>query len=136
MEVDETYIGGKDKNRALSKRGKTKIERAIVVGATDRSTNQVSAAMIRHADRATLTMFVSGHARHGATIYTDDHPAYRKLPYPHEAVTHSVSEYVRGQSHTNGIESFWALLKRSYHGSFHHFSKKHLQRNVNEFAAR
>ena len=69
-------------------------------------------------------------------IYTDDHGAYRKLPYRHEAVKHSVSEYVKGQAHVNGIESFWALLKRGYHGTFHHFSPKHLRRYVNEFAGR
>ena len=69
-------------------------------------------------------------------IYTDDHSSYRKLPYRHESVKHSVSEYVRGQAHTNGIESFWALLKRGYHGTFHHFSPKHLRRYVNEFAGR
>ena len=136
VEVDETYVGGTDRNRPLPKRGKGKSDMAIVVGAKDRATRQISAEMITHADRPTLTMFVAGRVKADATIYTDDHPAYRKLPYRHEAVKHSVSEYVRGQAHTNGIESFWALLKRSYHGTFHHFSKKHLQRYVNEFAAR
>ena len=54
----------------------------------------------------------------------------------HETVKHSVSEYVNGMAHTNGIESFWALLKRGYHGTYHHMSDKHLQRYVNEFAGR
>ena len=49
---------------------------------------------------------------------------------------HSVGEYVNGMAHTNGIESFWALLKRGYHGTYHHMSEKHLQRYVNEFSGR
>ncbi len=67
---------------------------------------------------------------------SDDHKSYRGLPRTHEAVKHSVKEYVNGQAHTNGIESFWALLKRGYHGTYHHMSSKHLGRYVNEFAGR
>ena len=58
------------------------------------------------------------------------------MPFEHEAVKHSISEYVRDQAHTNGIESFWSLLERGYHGTYHHMSAKHLQRYVNEFAGR
>ena len=58
------------------------------------------------------------------------------MPFDHEAVNHSVSEYVRDQAHTNGIESFWAMLKRGYHGTYHHMSAKHLDRYVGEFAGR
>ena len=72
----------------------------------------------------------------GATVYTDDHSSYHGLPFEHETVRHSVNEHVRDQAHTNGIESFWALLKRGYHGTYHHMSPKHLQRYVNEFAGR
>ena len=72
----------------------------------------------------------------GATVYTDDHKGYHGLPFEHETVKHSISEFVRDQAHTNGIESFWALLKRGYHGTYHHMSAKHLQRYVNEFAGR
>ena len=62
-------------------------------------------------------------------MYTDDANAYRSLSgVVHEAVRHSVGEYVRDQAHTNGIESFWAMLKRGYHGVYHKMSPKHLQR--------
>ena len=61
---------------------------------------------------------------------------YVLWPRAHESVKHSVKEYVNGQAHTNGIESFWALLKRGYHGTYHHMSPKHLSRYVNEFAGR
>ena len=72
----------------------------------------------------------------GATVYTDDHGGYHGMPFKHETVKHSVSEYVNGMAHTNGIESFWSLLKRGYHGTYHHMSEKHLGRYVWEFTWR
>lgn len=71
-----------------------------------------------------------------AKVYTDEARAYRGMSFNHEAVNHSVGEYVRGQVHTNGIESFWAMLKRGYQGTFHHMSEKHLSRYIVEFAGR
>ena len=71
----------------------------------------------------------------GTTIYTDDATAYTHLPN-HESVKHSVAEYVRGQVHTNGIESFWSTLKRAHKGTFHRLSAKHLHRYVDEFVGR
>ena len=67
---------------------------------------------------------------------TDNASAYKGIPFEHESVRHSVGEYVRDMAHTNGIESFWALLKRGYHGTFHHMSENHLGRYVMEFAGR
>ena len=64
------------------------------------------------------------------------HRSYIGLPYDHESVNHSVGEYVRNQAHTNGVESFWATLKRGYYGTYHRMSEKHLGRYVNEFAGR
>ena len=61
----------------------------------------------------------------GAKVYTHEHPAYRGLPN-HKAVKHSVSQYVYGMARTNGMESFWAALKRGYHGTYHQMSPKHL----------
>ena len=60
----------------------------------------------------------------------------RKKNYRHEAVNHGVGEYVREQAHTNGVESFWAALKRGYYGTYHRMSEKHLDRYVTEFAGR
>ena len=69
-------------------------------------------------------------------VYTDEARAYDGLPRPHEAVKHSVSEFVRGMAHTNGMESHWASLKRGYDGVYHHMSAKHLGRYIVEFAGR
>ena len=96
----------------------------------------MSAAVIGNTDAKTLQGFVGDHAAKGATVYTDDHGGYQGMPFEHETVKHSVREYVNGMAHTNGIESFWALLKRGYHGTFHHVSAKHLGRYVREFAGR
>lgn len=142
VEVDETFIGGKRKNMSLSKRramgdaGRGAVGKAVVAGAKDRETNHVSAAVVPATDAVTLQGFVMERVAEDAKLYTDDNRAYRGIKRDREAVNHSVSEYVRGQAHTNGIESFWALLKRGYHGTFHHISKKHLHRYVAEFAGR
>ena len=140
VEVDETYIGGRRKNMPVRKRkqleGRGAIGKTAVVGAKDRESNQVDAQVVNGTDAETLQSFVAERAAHGATVYTDDHRGYMGLTFEHESVKHSVGEYVNGQAHTNGIESFWSMLKRGYHGTYHHFSAKHLDRYVTEFAGR
>ena len=76
------------------------------------------------------------HTVPGATVYTDDATAYESLPFNHATVKHSLSEYVKGDVHTNGIESLWSMLKRAHKGTFHKLSPKHLDRYVQEFAGR
>ena len=84
-----------------------------------------------------LHRFVRQNVVLGSKLYTNDHRGYWGLyDYLHESVRHSIGEYVRDQAHTNGIESFWALLKRGYYGVFHHFSWKHLPRYLAEFEIR
>lgn len=141
VEVDETYMGGKRKNMPNRKRkqleGRGTVGKTVVAGAKDRATNRVSARVIDNTEKPTLQGFVRNTTAPGATLYTDEHGSYTGMPeFDHEAVNHSVKEYVRDMAHTNGIESFWAMLKRGYQGTFHHFSEKHMQRYVNEFALR
>ncbi len=96
--------------------------------------------MIERTDKATLGGFVDEHASDGAKLYTDDATAYRGTARKHETVKHSVAEYVRyleGETvHTNGVESFRAVLKRAHKGVHHRLSQKRLQAYVDMFAAR
>ncbi len=142
VEADETYFGGKRKNMSNAKRkelagtGRGAVGKTAVVGVKDRETKQVRAKVVENTDKPTLQGFVVEHTSPGATVYTDEASAYEGLPFKHETVRHSVAEYVRDQAHTNGMESFWATLKRAHTGTFHKMSPKHLNRYVNEFAGK
>ena len=140
VEMDETYMGGKRKNMPKSKReeltGRGAVGKTAVVGAKDRITNQVRARAVESTNKATIHGFVADHTSLDATVYTDDALVYETLPNPHKAVNHSALEYVRGEVHTNGMESFWSMLKRAYQGTFHKMSEKHLDRYVREFAGK
>ena len=144
VEADETYFGGKRKNMSNAKRralaeagaGRGSVGKVAVVGVKDRATKHVRAKVVEHTDKATLQGFVVENSAPDATVYTDEASAYEGLPFVHEAVKHSAGEYVRGMAHTNGMESFWSMLKRAHMGTFHKFSPKHLDRYVTEFGGR
>ncbi len=108
-------MGGKRKTHT----GRGAVGKTAVVGAKDRDSNQVMAEVVEHTDASTLQGFVRESAKPGATVYTDEATVYGGLrrDFEHEAVNHSVGESVRDMAHTNGIGSFWSMLKRGYHGT-------------------
>ena len=142
VEIDESYFGGKRRNMSNARRkvlaatGRGPVGKTAVIGAKDRATKQVAAQVVHATDQETLQGFVKDHAAPGATVYTDDAFAYESMPFNHSTVKHSLSEYVKGDIHTNGIESLWSMLKRAHKGTFHKLSPKHLDLYVQEFAGR
>ena len=139
VEVDEVYIGGKEGNKHASKKshpGGGSGGKTPVVGLRDRKTNYIKAAVVSKASKANLHTFVNVHTDEDTVVFTDEATVYWNLDRPHAAVQHSVGQYVDGEASTNGIESFWSLLKRGYVGTYHHMSPKHLHRYVREFEGR
>jgi transposase-like protein len=139
VEMDETYVGGKEKNKHAGKRlhaGRGEVGKTMVVGLRQRK-GKVFAVVAKTASKEILHEIIDQRIAPTATLYTDEHGGYFGAKVAnHTSVKHSAGEYVYGAASTNGIESFWALLKRGYYGTFHNMSVKHLPRYVDEFATR
>ena len=130
VEVDETFVGG----RAKGSFGGGKLNKAIVMGAKERESKRVRARVVPTTKKEVAREFVLESMDPDSILLTDQLPSYRNIVSDHRTVNHGAYEYVRDMAHTNGIESFWATLKRAYKGTFHKLSHKHLSRYVDEFA--
>lgn len=139
VEIDETFIGGKPKNMHIRKRMEAQkdgqhTEKTIVFGMLERGTRKVRAKVIPNVKADILHQEIRDTVEPETTVYTDGHRGYDKLllsGYLHQTVNHT-SEYVRGAVHTQGIENFWALLKRSLNGTYISVEPWHLERYVTE----
>jgi transposase-like protein len=145
VEVDETFIGGNPKNMHREKRLKLKAgikgghaEKAIVFGMLDRDTRQVRTKIIPNVKRETLQTAILDRVGFGSTVYSDGWHGYdglRAAQFVHDTVNH-VEEYVRGTVHTQGIENFWSLLKRTLKGTYVAVEPFHLDAYLDEQAFR
>ena len=135
VEVDETYVGGKVKGMGRGYRG----NKSIAIGAVQRE-GKIRLQVIQNANKETLRQFIKDNTDPKTeAIYTDQLPAYVGIADSntrHESVNHSIEEWVRGDVHTNGIESVWSLLKRSIIEAYHKVSMKHLDAYLDELEHR
>jgi transposase-like protein len=144
VEVDETYVGGRQKNRHKKARAKyhgsgpAHTGKVTVIGAIARKGNVVC-EVIENTSADTLSLFVEKTVSDNVSlIATDEWAGYGDLKhfYPHQTVDHKAKEYVRGNIHTNNIENFWSLLKRGVIGTYHKVSKDYLPLYLNDFSFR
>lgn len=142
VEADETFVGGKNKNRHPDKKvknsqGRSFKDKTPVLGMVQRK-GDIVARVMNSTSQSEITPLITEYVRRSAILYTDEWKGYNEVHkmYSHYSVDHSKGQYVDGDIYTNTIEGFWTLLKRGYIGIYHHMSTKHLQRYIDEFVFR
>jgi transposase-like protein len=142
IEADETYVGGKNKNRHSDKKtkggqGRGGEDKTAVAGLLQRNGN-VIAKKVKDVSSKTLKSFINENVEKGSQIMTDEWKSYNGLSmlYGHSVVKHAMGEYVNGCVHTNTLEGFWSLLKRGVIGQYHYVTPKYLNKYIDEFCFR
>jgi len=140
VEVDETFVGGKNRNRHNDKKipggqGGHSPDKTIVVGMRERETGRLKSMKIKDRTGSTLKPVIYSYVEKGSTVMTDEHKGYNDLSrhYDHKACNHSQGVYVIGDTHTNSIEGEWSLFKRGYMGQWHHITRKYMDLYLAEF---
>jgi len=142
IEIDETFVGGKNKNRHWDKKvpnsqGRSWKDKVPVLGIIKRNGNLIT-QVINNTQQQTIEPIIKAKVKDGSNVYTDEWFAYKDLYkwFDHQIVNHRIKQYVNGKVSVNSIESSWACLKRSIYGIYHQVSKEHLPKYVDEFTFR
>lgn len=143
VEADETYVGGLKRNMHYVRKLKVGKGAGVhgkfpVLGVRERETKQVKALVPHSITGDSVESYLRHWIQFSSRLYTDDNNVYNNMLayFDHEVVVHSKWEWTKGDTHTNGIESFWSLIKRAYKGTYHYWSLQHLNLYVQEFVLR